>query len=258
VTPASIAARVIPAIGRSDFADHLLSVYRDIAGCDLCSAMVWEPDRGPRLLFAAGTHPYIPGFALSAARAYVQSYWQLDDVAQHIMIHDCSGVSLVRKNADDIQDPDYRRFCYSRGGISERLMLFDADSPTVSVSGFRAVARGPMTPEVVQQMEDAAPTIVAALRRHNELLERQSQVVLAPSREVLLQRAREWGLSAREAEVAVGLATGQSQADIAKSTGLALNSVITYRRRAYQKLKVADRLELRAMYGQVTAAQEEP
>ena len=56
--------------------------------------------------------------------------------------------------------------------------------------------------------------------------------------------------------IAVGLATGQSQADIAKSTGLALNSVITYRRRAYQKLKVADRLELRAMYDQVTGPEE--
>ncbi len=54
-------------------------------------------------------------------------------------------------------------------------------------------------------------------------------------------------MSEREAQVAAGLAMGHSQSDIAKSSGLALNSVITYRRRAYQKLKVADRLELRAM-----------
>jgi DNA-binding CsgD family transcriptional regulator len=89
--------------------------------------------------------------------------------------------------------------------------------------------------------------LIAALRRHTELMERKKQIVLSHSRSVLVRQAREWGLSEREAEVAAGLVTGQSQSDIAKAAGLALNSVITYRRRAYQKLKVADRLELRAM-----------
>lgn len=100
-------------------------------------------------------------------------------------------------------------------------------------------------------MADAGPTLVAALRRHNELIERAAQNELAPSRGDLLEWARECGLSAREAEVAASIAMGQSQSDIAKSTGLGLNSVITYRRRAYQKLQVADRRELRAMCGRM-------
>ena len=49
-----IAARVIAAIGRPDFPEALLSVYRDLAGCNLCSAFQWEDVRGPRLLFATG------------------------------------------------------------------------------------------------------------------------------------------------------------------------------------------------------------
>jgi DNA-binding CsgD family transcriptional regulator len=251
-----IAARVIPAIGRPDFPERLLAVYRDLADCDLCSAFLWDTEGGPRLLFAAGLHPQIPGFALAASRAYAQTYWRFDNVAQHNVIHGCSRLSLSRTNAADIHDPDYRRECYQRGGISERLTLFDSESTTVSVSGYRSTSRGAMTSEIAQRIEDAAPILVAALRRHNELLERAAHVVLVPSRSVVLQRAREWGLSAREAEVAAGLATGQSQADIAKSSGLALTSVITYRRRAYQKLKVSDRLELRALCERMVAPAE--
>jgi len=100
---------------------------------------------------------------------------------------------------------------------------------------------------MARKLEEAGPTLAAAIRRHAELMEQREQTVLSHSRSVLLRRAREWGLSEREAEVATGLAMGQSQSDIAKASGLALNSVITYRRRAYQKLKVADRLELRAL-----------
>lgn len=255
-SPEHIAARVIPAIGRPEFPERLLSVYRDLADCDLCSAFSWDAERGPRLLFAAGLHPQIPGFALAASRAYAQTYWRFDSVAQHSVSHGCSRLSLSRMNAADIHDPDYRHECYQRGGISERLTLFDADSTTVSVSGYRSSSRDPTTSEIAQRIEDAAPILVAALRRHNELLERAAHIVLVPSRSVVLQRAREWGLSAREAEVAAGLATGQSQADIAKSSGLALTSVITYRRRAYQKLKVSDRLELRALCERMVAPAE--
>lgn len=150
ISAAHLAARVIPAIGRSDFPDRLISVIRDLTGCDLTPA------------------------------------------------------------------------------------------------------------QVAQRMEDAGPTLIAALRRHTELMERAAQTVTSPSRSVLLQRAREWGLSAREAQVAAGLATGQSQSDIAKGSGVTLNSVITYRRRAYQKLKVADRFELQALCERLLARGESP
>lgn len=96
-------------------------------------------------------------------------------------------------------------------------------------------------------MHDAEPILAAAQRRHHELMERAARTTIAPSRVALMQWARERGLSAREAEIVAGLALGHSQADIAGSSGLTLNSVITYRRRAYQKLEVADRRELRAL-----------
>jgi LuxR family transcriptional regulator, activator of tox operons len=244
---ATVAARVIAAIGRSDFPERLLAVCRELAGCELCSAFSWEPRRGPRLLLAAGSIADIPQFALAASRAYTDIYWRRDAVVQRNWVRGSNSSHVLRMTAADIRDPDYRHDCYQVAHISERLMLFDTESPAVSVSGYRAVGRSPTTFQMAQRLEDAGPTLIAAIRRHTELMERREQTVLTHSRSVLLRRAREWGLSEREAEVAAGLVMGQSQSDIAKASGLALNSVITYRRRAYQKLKIADRLELRAM-----------
>lgn len=245
--PAHIAARVIPAIGRPEFPSVLLSVYRDLAGCDLCSAFSWESERGPKLLFAAGEHPQ--GFALSASQAYTDKYWHSDTTLTPAR----PGLSFVRMTAADIRDTDYRRDCYQSGGIRERLTLFDARFPAVSVSGYRSDARGPTTAPVAQWMTDAGPTLVAALRRHNELLELAQQTVLSPSLEGVVQWARKHGLSAREAQVVAGLTVGQTQAEIAGYVGLSVNSVVTYRRRAYQKLKVADRRALKALCERQTA-----
>jgi DNA-binding CsgD family transcriptional regulator len=72
-------------------------------------------------------------------------------------------------------------------------------------------------------------------------------VLLSMYRDAVVQWAGRRGLSAREAEVAAALILGQTQAQIAGSVGLSVNSVITYRRRAYQKLAVADRRALQAL-----------
>jgi DNA-binding CsgD family transcriptional regulator len=116
---------------------------------------------------------------------------------------------------------------------------------------------GPLDLEAVQRIEQAGPILVAAIRRHMELLEQATRTVVSPSLDTVLQWARERGLSEREAEVAAGLATGRSQSDIARRFGLSLNSVITYRRRAYQKLGVADRRQLQALCARQLSLEDE-
>lgn len=96
-------------------------------------------------------------------------------------------------------------------------------------------------------MAEAGPILAAAVRRHNELMELAHRTVASPSSDAVVQWARKRGLSVREAQVVAGLVSGLTQAEIAESVELSVNSVITYRRRAYQKLKVADRRTLQAL-----------
>ena len=117
--------------------------------------------------------------------------------------------------------------------------------------------RGPIGPEAARRMELAGPILEAAIRRHIELLEQATRTVVAPSLEAVLQWARRCGLSERESEVAAGLATGLSQSDIARRFGISLNSVITYRRRAYQKLGVSDRRQLQARCAELLSREQE-
>jgi hypothetical protein len=118
---ATIASRVIAAIGRSDFPERLLAACSELAGCDLCSAFAWEPKRGPRLLFAAGSMPELPEFALSASRAYTETYWQRDAVVQRNWVRGSNSSNLLRMTAADIRDPDYRHDCYQVAVISVRF-----------------------------------------------------------------------------------------------------------------------------------------
>jgi len=61
-----------------------------------------------------------------------------------------------------------------------------------------------------------------------------------------------FSLSRREAEVLAGLLLGRTQSEISETTGVALSSIITYRRRAYRKLGVADQRELERLYHQLS------
>lgn len=136
-----------------------------------------------------------------------------------------------------------------------------ADFPERLRWAYRELAGGeprePIGREAAQRMELARPILEAAIRRHIELMEQATRTVVAPSLDAVLQWARECGLSEREAEVAAGLATGLSQSDIARRFGVSLNSVITYRRRAYQKLGVSDRRQLQARCAQLLCREHE-
>ena len=52
-----------------------------------------------------------------------------------------------------------------------------------------------------------------------------------------------WPLSAREQQVLLQMANGQSNKESARHLGISPNSIDTYQRRIYQKLQVADRTE---------------
>ena len=83
---------------------------------------------------------------------------------------------------------------------------------------------------------------MAILDRHLEIANRQAEARPAMPHE-LARRFLDCGraLSEREAAVAAALLLGKTQREISAATGIALSSVITYRRRAYRKLCVSDR-----------------
>lgn len=235
-------ADAVAAIGTEALPDRFLAALRAIGGTDLCSAFEVGSDGAPRYLFSAGGHPDIPDFAESASLAYAREYWQRDRATQRALIQPASAVQLVRQAWNGITDPDYRKTCYERGGIVERLTLYADGARPLFASAYRTRASGHSSPAELEALEGAAPIVMAILGRHVEMTNRQAEARPAMPHE-LARRFLDCGraLSVREATVAAALLLGKTQREISAATGIALSSVITYRRRAYRKLCVSDR-----------------
>lgn len=235
-------AAAVTAIGTAAFPEKLLAALQIVAGTDLCSAFEQLEDGSLRYLFAAGMHPDIPGFAESASLAYARLYWQRDRTTQRALALADGRVHVVRQAWNGISDPDYRRACYERGGIVERLTLYSGTRPGVFASAYRMRDSGHSAPDQVEALEGMAGLLLAIVASHAASVDRAGRDVPAPLQAMshrLLACGRE--LSPREAAVAAGMLLGRTQGEIAEAAGLAVSSVITYRRRAYRKLGVADR-----------------
>jgi len=235
-------AAAVAAIGTDGFAERFLAVLRATAGTDLCSAFELVEDGAPRYLFSAGRHPEIPDFAESASLAYARNYWQRDRTTQRALAQAAGSVQLVRQAWNGITDPDYRRICYERGGIVERLTLYAGGARPLFASAYRTRASGHSSPKEVEALEEMAPLVMAMLAKHLEMAQRPRDGQPAPLHEIA-HRLLGCGhaLSEREAAVVAALFLGRTQRDISANTGIALSSVITYRRRAYRKLRISDR-----------------
>ena len=244
-----IAARLIPAIGRAAFPGEILSAYRELAGCDYSAAFDLAAEDGPRVIFAEGQHPHIRDFAGQASRAYAARYWQLDERLHGEPVQRLAGgLALTLTSARDIPHCEYRRDCYEMPGVIERLALFGTGEGALLVTGYRVAGRGPATPAEKARIAAAGPALMAATRRHCELSAARIVERRAECYRAMMEKARRYGLSEREAHVASGLADGEGQADIARRCGIAVSSVVTYRKRAYRKLDVENRRMLRAFF----------
>jgi len=235
-------AGAIAAIGEAAFPDRLLALLNSLAATDLCSAFAVGNDGSLRYLFAAGRHPDIPDFAESASLAYASGYWQRDRTTRRALAALDGGVHLVRQAWNGIADPDYRRACYERGGIVERLTLYAGGEPAIFASAYRSRASGHSSPAEIEALEKAAGIIMALVARHVAAPRDTGQPGIHDISHRLL--ACQHRLSQREASVAAALSLGRTQKQIAEATGVALSSIVTYRRRAYRKLGVSDRHEV--------------
>lgn len=235
-------ARAICAMGQAQFPENFLSLVRTITRADMVSAFEVMPDGNLRYLFAAGMHPDIPGFAVSASLAYAKEFWRRDRVTRQALATPRDQVRLVRQAASSMADSAHRHSCYERGGITERITLYGTGPLPVIASAYRTRGNPLSHPAELDLFEAQAQPLLALVRRHAALAVVQGQPDLESMRGQLLARCAD--LSEREATVAAAMALGRTQPEIAESAGLKVSSIVTYRRRAYRKLGVSDRRRL--------------
>ncbi|SMC87349.1 helix-turn-helix transcriptional regulator [Rhizobium sp. RU36D] len=240
------------ALGEPDFPDRYFLTMRLLAKADLCSAFKVEEDGTLSYLFARGDHAGIPGFAERASLDYARRYWQRDLATRQLLqaTHPPGRVQVLRQAWNGIRDPEYRRDCYERADVLERLTLYHQGDPRIVAGLYRVRESGPFPLPAVERIEALAPLIMAILAKHLRLVNARQPVPLHPPLRQIADRLLQSGyaLSAREAEVSAGLLLGRTHREISERIGLAPSSIVTYRQRAYRKLGVRDQRGLEAIY----------
>jgi DNA-binding CsgD family transcriptional regulator len=244
-------AELVTAAGTSRFSARFLDTLNHVAPVDLSSAFAVRKDGELHYLFACGDHGALPGFAEEASQAYLRHFWKRDRISRQVFSAKPQGapVRVLRQPGNAIRDPEYRRACYERANVVERLTFYHLGEPRLLASAYRAGRNAGFEVEECDRLERLGLVLMAALAKHLEILERPASTLRPSPESVAVNLLKsDLPLSRREAEVAGALIAGWTQRDICERTGISLASVVTYRKRAYGKLGVASRRELQHLY----------
>ncbi|MFP1630990.1 helix-turn-helix transcriptional regulator [Zhengella sp. ZM62] len=164
---------------------------------------------------------------------YLRGWFRQDPL--HAMALGMEPGTLLRVDSRDVADamsPAYRARFYDEPGLAGKTALVAAGSSLrLAVNLYHADEAGRQVPESLEKIIGRL-----ALAHFEALSEPDYPMPLAV-------------LSERERAVCVGILSGRKAEAIAGELGVAVTSVVTYRKRAYQKLGISSRGSLFALCG---------
>jgi DNA-binding CsgD family transcriptional regulator len=226
--PASV-LELVAASTAGSLADALLEKAARLGGVEEIFAYARHGTERPRLVASASR---ILG-AADRARSYVARHYRNDPLLfRHRTIADQTGfVEHVR--AQEIMTGDYRRTCFSEPGFNEKLSFGFKWPETIYVLSFYSRAEL----ELPQALLEPLACLALGLIRSNDC-----QDSLDTIHNWLHRTYPE--LPRREREICSRTMLGATSASIGMELGIAVPTVLTYRRRAYQRLGISSASQL--------------
>lgn len=256
---------VVRNVGTPGFGQALFSLFKDAFGVRLCSVFAFPKSGTPYCLVAEGETPDDTAVVRELTAEYVNGSYRDDPNVSNFHIARLPSVYCMR--ADELSNTKYRQRFYDEPRVSyELVQLSSVEDELYYVSVYRDRRAGPFHSNDVIAMRKFARFVVPAARRHSELggVRTQSQsadeiaepasVLRRGKTPMLLEHMRQTflktpqRLSPREAEVCAGIVLGYSSIAISLNLQIAVNTVMTHRKRAYKKLGVCSQGELFARY----------
>jgi LuxR family transcriptional regulator, activator of tox operons len=238
---------IIREVGRPSFAGNLFAFAHEMIGADHVTAFCMAGPGLIRTVLAenSGSRP----IARAVAERYVRHHWTCDPV-QKMLSDQKASVSgtnrcfVVGMDAADVEHSDYRNECYSSVNLDHRLSIAHArGGATMRVNFYRRLGRD-FSQDEIGRITDVADLVLAAVWRHDE----QDRVPTdeAGLQELFLQRLAGLSpaLTERERQVCALSAIGLTSEGIALRLNIGVNTVLTYRKRAYRRLSISSQNEL--------------
>ncbi len=250
-------AEVIGAIGHPEFNAKLFAKARRFIGAEYLTAFFSQPNARPRALIAEDVGN--SGAARFLSERYISRYWKLDPANDPaLLLGQGSHPWALRLRSQDISSAAYRNECYLAIHLAERFSLVDTRPAGTLRLDFYRGRKERFTNGVADKLSESANLLMSVLWRHYEACCTDDRGNVASRfRDRLRMSASK--LSPRELDVCTLVASGVTSEGIALELGISLNTVLTYRKRAYARLNISSQNELmRIMLRDRSEADVEP
>jgi DNA-binding CsgD family transcriptional regulator len=224
--------------GTGRFIEAMLDFCRKCVGADFVSIFAYSGAGDPTLVGTATTTA--AENARKAAIGYMEHF--ANDVNFDLASRRRAGTYVTYQTADEIASSQYRRACYGRTGIADRLSLLSV-GPTrsTSVSVYRSRRNGRFSDRELDRVRAILPILMASVDLRGGVEETACGPWSATIDEMQTSlRVRHPRMTARELQVAARVKAGMSARQIAAELGIAETTVITHRSSAYARMGVAN------------------
>ena len=237
-------ARLIPAVGTSEFPDLLVAMLRQLVRCDDATIIVYPGTDLPIIEYFEEPE----GAANSTLDAYVKGAFLLDPFYLAASRDKNFGVFRLRELApEDFKSSDYYKNWYLNCGYMDEcgyLIRIDED-------GFINIALGKRKPRAIFTraeraiLQDIRPVVNMLCQKH--WVDAATQTPGVNLRGQLHAALNSFGsslLTDREAQVIKLVLHGHSTRSLAEKLSISMETVKLHRKHAYAKLEVSSQAEL--------------
>lgn len=239
-------------IGSVTFWPRLMDFLGEVAGGQHCVA--WELRDGCMHQVGAASWDG----ADQARRRLVQyadpRFWRRDPaLAMARQQESGAGAIVVRMDPRHVTDTLIRETLYGEDHIRERIVLCKLRAQaTFGLSVVRAEEHGPFSIPQLEALAMVAETLLSVLDKHHQVVaaRRAYNPVSEDGLPDIERSLQSHGarLPPREAQVCARLICGRSLTAIAHELGVGVQTVETYRKRAYERLGVSSKQSLLLRY----------
>lgn len=232
-------AGLIGTIGRPAFEPSLMSLFRDRVGASHLGLFVVNDNNQVKTWSVIDDRNRRE--TIETTRRFMSRIWSRDAGLFGIGKDVTEDVFVTRRRASDIPDDEYREICYVQPGVVDRLqMTMIQRGMAVFLCAYRRANEAMFSEQDTRMAVGLAPMVLAACERH--LSFSNGRTAYADESPVLDESA----LSNRERQVADLIAAGSTSREIADALGISHHTVLTYRKRIYEKLGVGTQRDLLA------------
>lgn len=242
-------ANLVDHIGTDQFEGSLSKVCHQVLNCHHLTAFTFSGRQDPRHIGIFANDRSAE--AQKAAKKYETQHWRMDP-SNFFLDHNKAEKTkfAVALSRTDVPDATFRDDCYIEPDVGYRLSIVSQVlDKQIKISFHRRDKHGEFSEKTIDSILENAEVLTSIILKHAEVRRSHN---LEHSEQEIFETALEShypDLTKRERCVCSLIAMGLSSEAIALTLGISINTVLTFRRRAYSRMNISTQNELlRVLY----------